>query len=132
MHCALFATALAAFARLLLLFPFTSEGRGLPCHPTHPCQCKGWVRVKRRTRPAELAGRGLDWQDAVMVQLHLADLSHFAAANQAYASVLPRVRMPGSAACKPHQGSVAFRRVVGGWRGTQVSTGYASTEHSTD
>mmetsp|Transcript_8200 Transcript_8200/g.24440 ORF Transcript_8200/g.24440 Transcript_8200/m.24440 type:complete len:850 (-) Transcript_8200:2291-4840(-) len=49
------------------------------------------------TLQSGLAARGLDWHDVVFVHLHLADLSHFAAANDVYGRVLPRVDPPARA-----------------------------------
>lgn len=65
---------------------FRPSGRSRTGRP----RSESWTNTRRCN--AGLAARGLDWHDVVFVHLHLADLSHFAAANDVYGRVLPRVR----------------------------------------
>lgn len=46
---------------------------------------------------AELGVLGLTWSDAIFVQMYLADMAHFGAANEAYSQHLPSVDPPARA-----------------------------------
>lgn len=46
---------------------------------------------------AELGNLGLTWIDAIFVQMYLADMAHFGAANVAYSQHLPSVDPPARA-----------------------------------